>query len=72
MVTNRWTNLKHMLTPRSDHEVVVIGGEIYAIGGSNGENIFKTMEIYNTKQDKWTSAPSMEENRAHLAVRSLF
>ncbi|XP_077295644.1 kelch-like protein 1 isoform X2 [Arctopsyche grandis] len=68
LVTNTWTNVAHMLTPRYNHVIAVVGKEIYAIGGSDEKNTLNTMEIYDTQQDKWTVAPPMKEKRSVCAA----
>ncbi|XP_077293357.1 kelch-like protein 5 [Arctopsyche grandis] len=69
LVSNTWTYVAPMLTARCEHDISVIGNEIYAIGGYDGVNYLNTMEVYDIRSNNWTIAPSFIEKRcAHAAV----
>ncbi len=60
-INNIWADVTRMVTPRFGGSTVVIGSEIYTIGGigidqnSNGEiNVSRALERYSTKTDTWT------------------
>ncbi|XP_077290000.1 uncharacterized protein LOC143913853 [Arctopsyche grandis] len=60
-----------MLEGRQHHEIAVIDGEIYAIGGEKNNEFLYTMEIFNIQNNKWTAAPSMTENRSQFSAVAL-
>jgi len=65
-LSNRWTSVKPMLTPRREPAVVTLGNYIYAIGGWNGEGNLKTVERYDVLNDKWEFVASMNYRRYYL------
>ena len=56
-----------MPTPRCGFGVAVIDGKIYAIGGSNGNNL-RTNEMYDPAIDTWTTKEPMPTPRNGGAV----
>ena len=50
-----------MTSSRSNAGVAVLGENIYAVGGFDGNEFLNTMEVYNPERDEWndyTKAPS--------------
>jgi len=62
-----WTTLEPMPTARTGFGVAVIDGKIYAIGGSNGNNL-GTNEMYDSETDSWTTKKPMPTSRNGGAV----
>lgn len=48
-----WETLAPLNTPRSGHSAVVRNGEIYVIGGYDGNNFIGSVEIYNPATNQW-------------------
>ncbi len=44
--TNQWTDISSMLNPRKDFAAVVLGGDLYAIGGHDGSDETASVERY--------------------------
>lgn len=61
-----------MLEARYLHEIVVVDGEIYVIGGRSNSKIINTMEILNLQNNTWTTAPQMNEKRHEFSVSGRF
>lgn len=55
-----------MTTRRLGVAVAVLGGYLYAIGGSDGQSPLNTVERYDPRQNKWSPVPSMSTRRKHL------
>lgn len=53
--TNSWTNGTPMPTPRG-YLAVVAGtdGNVYAIGGTDGQQPLTTVEVYNPSKNSWS------------------
>lgn len=47
----------------ADHAVVVLGGYLYALGGTNGTISLASMERYSPESDKWEFMASMSIGR---------
>jgi len=56
---NSWATLPHMLTPRYRPAVALLGGQLYAIGGSDGASVLAIAESLNLTTDTWSVAPSL-------------
>ena len=56
---------------RSTHDVVVLDGCIYAIGGNDGSTSLNSMERYNPKANKWVLVAPMTMRRSSVAVAVL-
>ena len=52
--TNNWQYLANLNFPRERVASTVLNGKIYVIGGKNGSNIYKSVEIYDPESDTWT------------------
>jgi PKD repeat protein len=65
------TGFARMPTPRCDHALIALGGEIYAIGGSNADGTiyYDTVDAYNPTTDTWRSdVPPISVGRAGMAA----
>jgi len=58
-VTDTWTTLAPMPTPRYLLVAGAIDGILYAAGGTDNTNTFATVESYNPATNTWASEPSM-------------
>jgi N-acetylneuraminic acid mutarotase len=66
---SNWSVLASMPTPRGGFGIAVVAGKIYAIGGTNGNNLpLGIVEMYDPLTDVWTSKMSMPTPRSGLAV----
>lgn len=50
---NDWRMLGGMTSSRSNAGVAMIGENIYAVGGFDGNEFLNTMEMYNPETDEW-------------------
>lgn len=57
-----------MPTSRSFVNSVVIGADIYVIGGYDGTSRLGTVEVYNTKTNKWRTVASMPTARSGFSA----
>ena len=55
-----------MTTRRLGVAVAVLGGYLYAIGGSDGQSPLNTVERYDPRQNKWSQVSPMATRRKHL------
>lgn len=55
-----------MNTRRLGVAVAVLGGYLYAIGGSDGHCPLNTVERYDPRQNKWAPVAAMSTRRKHL------
>jgi hypothetical protein len=64
-----------MPTQREDHGAAVVGGSLFAVGGTNpSQTILAVTEKYSHSLDSWTSVKSVPSNRyclADSAVRAI-
>jgi N-acetylneuraminic acid mutarotase len=63
---NRWAQLPDMPTARAALAVGVVGGRLYAVGGSNGQTQTAVLEIYDIAKRHWSRGPSFSVPREHL------
>ncbi len=64
--SNVWQRVASMGTKRLGVSVAVLGGYLYAIGGSDGLLPLNTVERYDPKTNRWTPAQPMITRRKHL------
>lgn len=55
-----------MTTRRLGVAVAVLGGYLYAIGGSDGQSPLNTVERYDPRHNKWSLVSPMSTRRKHL------
>lgn len=55
-----------MTTRRLGVAVAVLGGYLYAIGGSDGQSPLNTVERYDPRHNKWSPVSPMSTRRKHL------
>jgi N-acetylneuraminic acid mutarotase len=72
--TGTFTDKKPMPTARHSLKTCVLGGMIYAIGGSRTLNDpnspIDRVEMYNPKTDSWYTKPNLPEPRMYMAAAS--
>ena len=66
--TQIWREVTPMPSARGALGIAVYQGQIYAIGGYDGEQNSGATEIYNPKTDTWSTAAPLMAPRDHLAV----
>src|SRR5215469_5647467 len=66
---NTWSNGTPMPTPRG-YLAVVAGtdGNVYAIGGTDGQQPLTTVEVYNPSKNSWSEFAPLNIARSHLAA----
>lgn len=67
-VADSWTCLAPMSIRRSTHDVAVIDGTLYAVGGNDGSSSLNSIEKYDPETNKWTSVVSMSTRRSSVGV----
>lgn len=63
---NKWAKVAPMTTRRLGVAVAVLGGYLYAIGGSDGQSPLNTVERYDPRHNKWSPVSPMSTRRKHL------
>lgn len=66
-----WHNLPPMPTPRDVLAAAAIDGNIYAVGGTDGERAFGTVERYDAEGGTWSYVKPMPTPRAGLAAAAV-
>lgn len=56
-----WSAGAEMPVPRDHLAVVVRGGEIWAIGGRDGDGLLADVHIYSPERDSWREGPALPE-----------
>ncbi|XP_060685290.1 kelch-like protein 28 isoform X1 [Hemiscyllium ocellatum] len=69
--TNKWTTVERMNECRSTLGVAVLAGELYALGGYDGENYLQSVEKYIPKIKKWQPVAPMGKSRSCFAAAVL-
>ncbi|XP_078262847.1 kelch-like protein 28 [Rhinoraja longicauda] len=69
--TNKWTSVERMNECRSTLGVSVLAGELYALGGYDGENYLQSVEKYILKVKKWQPVAPMAKSRSCFAAAVL-
>ena len=49
----------------------VLGGRVYAVGGFNGTQRIRTVDVYDASADQWSACSGMEAKRSTLGVAVL-
>jgi kelch-like protein 20 len=66
LLENKWSKVAPMTTRRLGVAVAVLGGFLYAIGGSDGQTPLNTVERFDPRSNKWTVVAPMSTRRKHL------
>ncbi|XP_054156356.1 kelch-like protein 10 [Oppia nitens] len=67
--TNRWfdTKISHN-SPRAYHGMQIINGLVYVIGGTDGINILKSVQCFDTITKRWYDRQDMNEKRCYVST----
>ena len=57
-----------MSTPRSGVSAVGMGGQLYVVGGRNGNERLRSGEVYDPKKGKWKPLPDMNVPRSNFSL----
>lgn len=60
-----------MPTRRCRAGLALVDNKVYAVGGFNGSLRVKTVEVYDTQSDSWSTGPPMSARRSTLGVAVL-
>lgn len=63
---DRWIRLPNMPTARAALAAGVVGGKLYAVGGSDGSAAMDKLEIYDIATRRWRRGPAFSVAREHL------
>jgi N-acetylneuraminic acid mutarotase len=67
-----WRTLASMPTPRSEVAVAAVAGQVYVVGGFEGDGSpSDAVEVYDPATDTWTQAPPLPEPRHHTAATAV-
>ncbi|XP_071451571.1 kelch-like protein 10 [Hetaerina americana] len=67
--SDRWfLSLSVDSSPRAYHGIVALNGNIYVIGGFDGNNYFNTMRQYNPVMKTWTDRACMYTPRCYVST----
>ncbi|MHC4556584.1 MAG: Kelch repeat-containing protein, partial [Planctomycetota bacterium] len=64
--TDTWTSKTSIPTARHGHSACVVNGEIYVIGGYDGNQLLSTVVKYNPATDTWMMVTGMPEPKSGL------
>src|ERR671939_1009708 len=68
-----WTNGSSVPTPRTEVSATAVGDSVYVIGGFNAQGQpSNIVEIYNTKNNTWSSAAPLPHPLHHTAATRSF
>ena len=68
---NRWEDIAILLHPRAWPAAAVYGGEVYIIGGYDGNQRLKTVEKFNPLTLKSSTVSPMNDYRAGVGAATL-
>ena len=69
IASNSWRALPSLITPRTGHAAVSLGGCVWAIGGAGGGSVHSSVERYCPSIDatRWSAAAPLPEARTDFA-----
>lgn len=70
--SDNWSPVASMTTRRSGASVNVYDRKIYAVGGHDGPQILKTVEVYDPVYNKWTLISELNVARRNAGENKLF
>eukprot|EP00731_Ephydatia_muelleri_P007709 Em0004g47a len=68
---NAWRDLAPMVTSRRGVGLSLLGGFLYAVGGSDRIQALRLAERYDPNANEWTKIAEMNENRSSVAAVTL-
>ncbi|XP_039947409.1 LOW QUALITY PROTEIN: kelch-like protein 28 [Hirundo rustica] len=69
--TNTWSSLERMFESRSTLGTAVLAGELYALGGYDGQSYLRSVEKYIPKVKEWQLVAPMSRTRSCFAAAVL-
>ena len=63
LASSRWRPIAPLGAPRSRACSAVLRGEMWLIGGNDGERVLGTVEVYNPREDAWRVVAPLREPR---------
>ena len=63
-MTKQWTTLSPMNTPRAWPACAVVDNKIFVMGGFDGANRLRSVEVYDIESDTWSFISTMNVCRA--------
>lgn len=69
-ITDEWTEIASMLTPRCEFGMCALDGCLYAMGGWVGEDIGDQIEKYDPSEDRWSIVGRLPHPRFSMGVVS--
>ncbi len=67
-VVPKWMSIEPMTTLRSRVGVAVMHRKLYAIGGFNGHERLRTVEVFEPEQKKWREIAALNMKRSALGA----
>ncbi|WKX94100.1 hypothetical protein Q1695_011392 [Nippostrongylus brasiliensis] len=59
----KWISLPSTMSPRSHLGLAAVNGHLYAAGGCDGSHTFNSVEVYDLRACRWTTAQPMLKKR---------
>ncbi|GMR57988.1 hypothetical protein PMAYCL1PPCAC_28183, partial [Pristionchus mayeri] len=63
-----WTKCQNLPSTRSRNGVAIVGTQIFAIGGYDGMNRLKSVDVYDAMADKWEKTADMNTERSAMGT----
>ncbi|XP_052805467.1 kelch-like protein 18 isoform X2 [Mya arenaria] len=70
-LVSRWSVAEAMSTMRSRVGVAVLNGQLYAIGGYDGQDRLSTVEVFDQSTKRWKKVAAMNCKRSALGAAAL-
>ncbi|GMR43353.1 hypothetical protein PMAYCL1PPCAC_13548, partial [Pristionchus mayeri] len=67
-IMDRWTKCKSLPSTRGRDGVAIVGTKIFAIGGYDGKDRLKSVDVYDAITDKWEKAADMSTERSAVGA----
>ncbi len=61
---DQWTEIASLASPRDHLAVTAFGGQVYALGGRDGQGELASVEVYDPVTGAWQPGPAMLEERS--------
>ena len=68
---NIWKTLAPLRTPRRELGAVLVGNQLYAVGGVYGLNALRTVERYDPVKNEWQEVPKMKHSRRACSAAAM-
>ena len=70
-ITNSWSKVAPLLTPREYLSLVSCNGHLYAMGGIRWDRLQQSMERYDSDTNEWTTVSPMPTKRYAMQVTTV-